>query len=288
MIDAFVFEVHHPIAMTVGYGFDCYLWCGRNASVSAFGDLAAVAKWQDDVLSVPSEYCKLSTEKGGELFIATFDMSGSGNAVVQFAGFGSQMLRTMHKYGTTFDCIAQTMDCDNYRHSVGIFGWDGDKYSHMRGWHETLPKRHFALAPHEFNIAEFKNWLPPITDKYDNSGIFGWSSGDVDGPAYQTLEMYEEGLQRTKLALCRFQFNPVPVICNLLSAAQLSKQLGQNREAKECYSRALTEARRMELYMAELMLLHENQIHVFAEKQGTGTAVSRLVGPPDQYRQLLS
>jgi hypothetical protein len=110
---------------------------------------------------------------------------------------------------------------------------------------------------------------------------------------YIALEEYEEGIQRTKLQLSRFQFNPVPVICNLLSLARLSVKVGQDHEASVYYDRALKEARRMELYMTELMLLHANQSDVFGQEHkvsdadASSVAISKMVEATESYGPLL-
>merc|ERR1711865_1143506 len=99
--------------------------------------------------------------------------------------------------------------------------------------------------------------------------------------------MWQEGAKRTKLALSRFQFNPVGVICNLLSLAQLLLEVEQKQEASECYRRALKEARRMELHMTELMLLHKNRNATFIRvanqdiSSQSSTVISKMVAAPE-------
>lgn len=293
MADAYSFEIHFPVSQTVGYCVDSYLWgCGKNANLSKHGDFKSASKWQDDLLAVPSEYCALST--CAQMFIIICDTSCSGNLLVQFAGFGKQMLQAMHKYGTTFSQIDNTLDCDNYRNIIDNVFWKTEKYSVNRGYNASSPKRHFELAPHEIDLAAFQDWLPPLSgpsEPHDISQM--WGSGiEADGPVYLALGKYEEGSQRTKLALSRFQFTPVGVCCNLLSLARLLIKMGQNHEAAMCFDKALKEARRMELHMVELMLLHANQSGVFGQEhkgsKAKNVTISKMVEPAKKYSPLLS
>lgn len=288
MTEAYSFETHHVLAAKVGYTIDCYLWGGgRNASLSKHGDLTSAAKWVSDFLGVPSEYCASM----GSMYMPTFE-SAAGNRVVQFAGFGQQMLRSMHKYFTTFDRIQMTVDSEDFRAMEGAIGFKTQNYEWFgaEGKVDCCSLRHFELAPHEIDLAQFKDWLPPIRHPYNLNGQSTWSTGaDSEGPVYYSLAMYEEGIRRTKLALSRFPFNPVARICNLLSLAHLAKKLHQQQEAAEYFDIAWNESRRMKLHMVELMLLHENSQALFTDDGQGGdeeAVICKLIEQPGKYRQL--
>lgn len=121
---------------------------------------------------------------------------------------------------------------------------------------EAYRKRHFAVTPHEVDQADFREWLPEITEKYD---IYGGANttccGDQDGDVYTVLRMFDGGICRTKVHMARYPFNPGLTIINLMALARMLRCLGRDEEAQGCFRKAVKEAQRLNLHMLELMVL---------------------------------
>ena len=277
--DSYVYDAHHALSLTVAYHIDCWLWLGPDVGVSKYGDLHIGKKFFSDFLSLDP----LDVKTDPTLGLPTSSLCHHGNAICRFAALGEASLKTLHKYKLTFNEVEQTFDStEGIRNFMHWVGWETEQFTLASAefWVSCFRVRHFLLAKSEIELSDFTDTLPRLTDKYDTWGQTHLAGCDEDGKVCEMLGMPREGIKRCKSWLARFPFNPVLVISNLLDLASLLERSGATVEATECYTRAVTEAKRMELRMMELMALHKQS----ATKEGhgvlIGNTISKMVDDP--------